>query len=78
MTFIISGGIHDLATMAVSRSFAFLFTPWFFWLGVGAVLGRAFGLDFSKWPWWIRASINLVHLVTCLVLTLVVKKEFLL
>jgi hypothetical protein len=50
LTFIISGGIHDLATMAVSRSFAFLFTPWFFLLGVGAVLSRAVGMDLGKRP----------------------------
>jgi hypothetical protein len=76
ITFIISGGIHDLATMAASRSFAFLFTPWFFLLGVGAVLGRAFGVNLAKRAWWVRASINLAYLVSCLVLTLVVKKEF--
>ena len=35
LTFAISGGLHDLATMAVSRSPAFLFTPWFVLLGLG-------------------------------------------
>ncbi len=77
MTFIISGGIHDLATMAISRSFAFLFTPWFFLLGIGVVLGRAFGMDLSDRPWWVRASTNLAYLFIGLVLTLAAK-EFLL
>lgn len=74
MTFIISGGIHDLATMAIRRSFAFLFTPWFFLLGVGAVLSRAIGMDLSNHPWWIRAGINLIYLVFCLALTLIAKQ----
>lgn len=76
LTFVISGGIHDLATMAVSRSFAFLFTPWFFLLGVGAVLSRAFGMNLAKRPWWVRASINLAYLAICLALTLAAKGSF--
>lgn len=46
MTFIISGGIHDLATVVVSRSFAFLFTPWFFLLTIGAAL-EIFDKDYA-------------------------------
>lgn len=77
ITFIISGSIHDLVTMAISRSFAFLFTPWFFLLGVGAVLGRTIGMDLSCHSWWVRASINLVYLIFCLALTLAARhKEF--
>jgi hypothetical protein len=76
LTFVVSGIIHDLATMAVRRSFAFLFTPWFFLLGVGAVLSRATGMDLSNRPWWVRASINLIYLVFCLALTLLAKQVF--
>jgi hypothetical protein len=60
--------------MAVRRSFAFLFTPWFFLLGVGAVIGRAAGMDLSDHPWWVRASINLGYLVFCLAVTLIAKQ----
>lgn len=74
LTFIISGGIHDLATMAVRRSFAFLFIPWFFLLGVVAVLGRTFGMNLAKRPWRVRASVNLAYLVVCLALTLAAKR----
>ena len=73
-TFVVSGSIHDLATMAVRHSFAFLFTPWFFLLGVGAVLGRALGMDLSNHPWWIRASVNLIYLVSSLVVVLFFKQ----
>ena len=73
MTFIVSGGLDDLATTAVSRSPAFLFTPWFFLLGVGAVLARAFGMDLSNRSWWARVSVNLAYLVICLAVTLALK-----
>jgi hypothetical protein len=75
MTFVISGGIHDLVIMAINRSVTFLFTPWFFLLGLGAVLGRAFDMDISHYAWWVRATINLAYLVSCLALTLVAKQK---
>ncbi|MCP4374323.1 MAG: hypothetical protein GY797_40410 [Deltaproteobacteria bacterium] len=74
MTFIISGGVHDLVTMALRRSVTFLFTPWFFILGVGVVLGRAVGMDLSNYSWWIRAGINLTYLVVGLAITLIAKR----
>lgn len=74
MTFAISGAVHDLATMAVRRSPAFLFTPWFFLLGVGVVLGRLIRLDYSDRPWMVRVAINLTYLVVCLVATLLAKR----
>jgi hypothetical protein len=74
LTFVVSGSIHDLATMAVRQSFTFLFTPWFFLLGVGAVMGRSAGMDLSGFPWWGRASINLVYLAFCLAVTLIAKR----
>ncbi|MCP4139536.1 MAG: acyltransferase [Chloroflexi bacterium] len=72
---IVSDAIYDLATMTVSRSFAFFFTPWFFLLDVGAVLGLALGMSFGKWPFWQRAAVNFTYLLTCLLLTLIVKRE---
>lgn len=74
VTFVVSGGIHDLATIAVRRSFSFLITPWFFLLGVGAVLSRALGMDLSNRPWWIRVSVNLIYLVSSLVVVLFIKR----
>lgn len=75
-TFVVSGGIHDLATMAIRRSGAFLFTPWFFLLGVGVVMGRAAGMDLSSRPWWVRAGVNLTYLVVGLAVTLIAKRVF--
>lgn len=74
LTFVISGGIHDLVTMAISRSITFFFTPWFFLLGVGVVLGRIAGMDLSNRSWLTRATINMTYLVVGLALTLIAKK----
>ena len=77
LTFAISGGLHDLATMAVSRSPALLFTPWFVLLGMGAVLGRVAGMDLGKRPFWVRAAVNLAYLVACLLPALALRNEVL-
>lgn len=77
LTFAISGGLHDLATMAVSWSAAFLFTPWFTLMGMGAVLGRAAGMDLAKRPFWVRVGVNLTYLVVCLLPALALRKMLL-
>ena len=70
LTFAISGGIHDLATMLVRGAPAFLFMPWFFLMGVVVVFGRLLKLDYSAHPFLIRVAINLSLVVACLMLTL--------
>lgn len=74
VTFLVSGGIHDLVIMGIRRSAAFFFTTWFFLLGIGVVVGRAAGMDLSGRPWWARAGINLVYLVVCLALSLIARR----
>lgn len=71
-TFVVCGAIHDLVTMAVRGAPAFLFTPWFFFLGIGVLLGRAAGLDLSGWPWPVRAAANLGYVAACLGVTLAI------
>lgn len=73
MTFVISGVVHDLATIVFRRSSAFLFTHWFFLLGAGVVLGRAFNLDFSRQAWRVRVAINLSYLLICLAIPIVLR-----
>ena len=72
-TFIVSGAIHDLVTMAVRGSPAFLFTPWFFLLGLGVLAGRAARMDLSDQPWLTRAAVNTIYVITCLAAILSLK-----
>jgi hypothetical protein len=72
-TFVVSGAIHDLVTAAGRGSAAFLFIPWFFFLGLGVLLGEVLTMDTSSWAWPARAAVNLVYLTGCLVLALVLK-----
>lgn len=76
MTFVLCGALHDLVTTAVRGSAALLFTPWFFLLGAGVVLGRRAGMDFSSRPWAVRVGINLTYIVACLAVTLIARQVF--
>src|SRR3546814_12789318 len=60
-TFVVCGAIHDLVIMAVRGAPAFLFTPWFFFLGVGVLLVRASGMDLSGRPWQASAAVTLAY-----------------
>jgi D-alanyl-lipoteichoic acid acyltransferase DltB (MBOAT superfamily) len=71
-TFVVCGATHDLVTMAVRGAPAFFFTPWFFFLGVGVLLGQAADLDLSDKPWPVRAASNLTYTLACLAITLVI------
>ncbi len=76
MTFVVCGALHDLVTIAIRGSATFFFTPWFFLLAVGVLLGRAAGMDLSGRPWLVRAGVNFSYITVCLGLTLVVRRVF--
>lgn len=69
-TFVACGALHDLVTMAARGAPAFLFTPWFFVLGLGVVAGRAAGVAFGGLPWAGRAAVHLLYLAGSLGLAL--------
>ena len=69
LTFVVTGTIHDAATIAVRQDFAFLFTPWFLFLGLGVVLSKVTKMDIGASPWWRRAAIHSAYLAVCLALT---------
>jgi D-alanyl-lipoteichoic acid acyltransferase DltB (MBOAT superfamily) len=72
LTFVVTGIIHDVVTMAVRRDIAFLFTPWFLFLGAGVVLSNLAGMDVRARAWGLRAVINAVYLVVCFALALII------
>ncbi len=74
-TFVVSGALHDVATMLVRRSPAFLFTPWFFFAGLGVLLGRAVRMNLSSKAWSVRAAVNLVYLAACLAIALAIRTQ---
>jgi len=76
MTFVVCGALHDLVIMAVRGSVTFLFTPWFFLLGVGVVFGHVVGMDFSSRPWLVRACVNLTYVGACLAGALIARHVF--
>ena len=71
-TFVVTGVIHDLVTMAVRGDIAFLFTPWFFLLGVGVILSKATKMNISASSWGLRAVLHLAYLGGCLGLAILV------
>lgn len=75
-TFVVCGALHDLITTAVRGSLTFLFTPWFFFLGIGVVLGRLKGMDLSRYSWTLRAAVNLGYISICLAFALIVKTSW--
>ena len=64
-TFVVSGAVHDLVTTAARGSVSFFFTPWFFLLGVGVLLGRAVHMDLSGRSWLVRALANILYILVC-------------
>ncbi len=72
-TFCVSGAIHDLAATAVSLQLVFVCTPAFFFMAVGLLVSRSFGMDLSGLPWIMRAGSHLVYLGTCVALALLLR-----
>lgn len=68
LTFAVSGCIHDLVITILKSKFTFLLTPWFILMGICVVLGDYAKVDYSKFPWVIRAIINLVIISGCLLM----------
>jgi D-alanyl-lipoteichoic acid acyltransferase DltB (MBOAT superfamily) len=72
LTFVVTGIIHDVVTMAVRQDVAFFFTPWFLFLGIGVVLSKMTGMDIGACSWKLRAVFHATYLGVCLALAFVV------
>lgn len=64
-TFLFSGFIHDLATIAIWGSTRFLFTTWFFFLGMGVVVSEIGNINWFHKSRSIRIFSNLFYLILC-------------
>lgn len=74
LTFVACGALHDLVAISIRGTATFPFSAWFLMLGVGVVLGNASGMDLSRKPWALRASLHLAYLVVCLVVSIVARR----
>jgi hypothetical protein len=68
LTFTFCGFLHDLAIMLLRWNFELLLTPWFLLMGFCVVLGDYAKIDYSKFTWIIRASINILIILSCLLI----------
>ena len=68
LTFVFSGFIHDLAIMILRWNFEILITPWFLMMGFCVLLGDYAKIDYSKYNWIIRAAINTLIILSCLLI----------
>ena len=68
LTFTFCGFLHDLVIMALHWNFELLLTPWFFLMSLCVVLANVAKIDYSKYPWIIRAFINIIIIFTCLLI----------
>jgi len=68
LTFAFSGFLHDLIIMLLRWNFELLLTPWFLLMGFCVVLGDYAKIDYSKFTWIIRAFINILIILSCLLI----------
>ncbi|MCV9387641.1 acyltransferase [Reichenbachiella sp. ABR2-5] len=66
ITFAVCGLIHDLAIMILKWKVTLLLTPWFLFMGLSVIVSDYAKIDYSKFPWAIRATINVVIILGCL------------
>ncbi|MBO6793184.1 MAG: hypothetical protein JJ895_04685 [Balneolaceae bacterium] len=66
ITFVVSGFIHDLVIIVLTKQFTLLLTPWFLFMGLCVIIGDYANIDYSKYAWIIRATINIAIIFSCL------------
>ena len=66
LTFIFCGFIHDVVIMLLHWNFELLLTPWFFLMSLCVVISEFAKIDYSKFSWILRATINIAIIASCL------------
>jgi hypothetical protein len=69
VTFSVSGLLHDAAVSLVKWQLCWFFSSWFTLMGGIVVLSAHFALNYSAQPWWRRAAINSLFLVSSFLCT---------
>jgi GR25 family glycosyltransferase involved in LPS biosynthesis len=69
LTFVVSGGLHDIAVILVKWRITFFFTPWFFIMGLLVVVTKQLNISYRTYSWLIRAVFNLAFILMSLMLT---------
>lgn len=65
LTFSISGLFHDLAVSVIKQEVFFVCTPWFLVMSLAVIASTKLNINVSKFPFIIRAFINLFTLIIC-------------
>ena len=60
LTFVFCGFIHDIVIMIIRERFSLIFTQWFLLMSLWIVISESMKLDYSKYSWIVRASINVI------------------
>ena len=68
ITFTVCGFIHDLVIMLSKWKFILLLTPWFLFMSLSVILSNYAKINYSKFPWIVRAGINITIILGCLFL----------
>jgi len=76
LTFLVSGIMHDLATMVVRGAPAFLFTPWFVLMALSIIVSDVLGIRYRQFNWLVRAAINTSYIGISLYLTVIFRWHF--
>ena len=66
ITFVVCGFIHDLAIMMLKLKFSLFLTPWFLFMGLSVVVSEYLKIDYSRFPWIVRSTINIIIILCCL------------
>ncbi len=70
-TFIFCGLIHDVVTMLIRGKLSLFFTVWFLIMGIMVFISKKTDYNLSQKKWILRALVNLLIIIACLVITLI-------
>lgn len=65
LTFVFCGALHDAVSALVRWDAAFLFTPWFFFMGIAVALSKTLNWQYASAPPLVRVLINVLIIALC-------------